>query len=679
MKHFTSWVLALVALLIMLVISRTPPGEAAPPGAVATQTPIPPVRTVPPDAGDIPALTDGQPIHMPDLLGQSLEYAMSIWDEDDGLAQITVRRLNNDPNLIIVRQEPAPGTLIVPERTRVVLDLGRGPIVRPRPSPTPLPRIGAMTALAGQATLLRQPYVQNVTTVSLTIVWTTVEDGASQVQYGISDYSLTAPATSTFFTTPTAAPYDQYFVHEATLTGLTPDTVYQYKIFTNGVDLTPGGSVTVRSGKPATTAHFRFAAFGDSGDGSQNQKDVATRLLQVQPDLAVHTGDVIYPEATYDGFETKYFQIYKDLLKSIWLAPSAGNHDMSYNNGKSFADVFVNPPNPSSDPVQRELYYSFDYGNAHFVILDNFLSYTPSSSQYNWLQNDLAASNQFWKFVIFHVPPYASDSNQLPRDNTNEVRYLVPLFEQYGVDIVLNGHWHLYERMYPLLGGQVSTIEAGGVVYVVTGGGGAGLAGAGTGTLNPRTAYKVSKFHLTLFDVNGCSLQLAAVHKVSGANDTFDPSDVFDSYTIDRCGGTPSPTNTPTATATATFGPSPTPTNTPTSTPTPTATVPGTSARIKDITFEDGLLTHPTSGVDSDTGAVALDGSSLIKGVYSADIPSMGSAYLNETFSGVDDLYVSFYLKVNSLPTADVRLALISNSGTTVGNVLLRTTGALRL
>ncbi len=517
---------------------------------------------------------------MPDLLGRSLEYATGIWDNDGPLPEIVVEGASGDPRLVVVRQQPLPGTLIVPEFTQVVLTLGLGPVVQPSPSPTPPPRLSAAIAALGQATLLRAPYVQNLKTTEATLVWTTVGDGASEVQYGIGSYNLIATATSTFFTTPASAPYDQYYVHEATLSGLTPDTLYQYKIFTNGADLTPGGSVTFRSGKPSTTAHFRFAALGDSGDGSQNQKDVAMRLLQVQPDLVVHTGDMIYPEASYDGFETKFFQTYADLIKSAWFAPTMGNHDISYNNGKSFTDVFVNPPNGTS---QNELYYSFDYGDAHFVVLDNYFSMnTVGSVQYNWLVSDLAASNQFWKFVFFHVPAYASNSQQQPHDDAKTVQNLVPLFEQYHVNIVFSGHWHYFERMKPLLGGQVSTIEAGAVVYIVTGGGGAGLAGVGTGTLNPRTAAKVQKFHLTMIDVNDCSLQLSAVQKVSGPTDAFDPSDIFDQYTIDRCNGlptatrTPTATNTPTATdtptPTSTLTPSATPSLTATSTPTPSAT-----------------------------------------------------------------------------------------------------------
>ncbi|MBM2850626.1 MAG: hypothetical protein HW418_3568, partial [Anaerolineales bacterium] len=298
------------------------------------------------------------------------------------------------------------------------------------------------------------------------------------------------------------------------------------------------------------------------------------------------------------------------------------------NNGKSFTDVFVNPPNGTS---QNELYYSFDYGNAHFVVLNNYFSMNSvGSTQYNWLAADLAASNQFWKFVFFHEPAYASDSLQQPRDSTKTVQNLVPLFEQYGVDMVFSGHWHYYERMKPLLGGQVSTIEAGGVVYLVTGGGGAGLHGVGTGTLNPRTAAKVQKFHLTMMDVNGCSLQLSAVQKVSGSADTFDASDIFDQYTIDRCGGTPTSTPTdgpsPTFTRTATRTPTPTPTATTTATtptvtttatPTPTATTTATPTPTDTATpTETPIPTHTTMPTPTSTETATLTRAETLKLLY---------------------------------------------------------------
>jgi hypothetical protein len=679
MKRLAIW--SLVLLLTALVIATTSAGAAGPP----------PPKTPRVLEQSVSARTEDEPIHMPDLRGRTLEYATDIWDDDEPLPQITVVRLNRDPNAVVVRQQPAPGTLVVPARARITLTLGKATAAPNSNGPSAPARFPRITAAAGQATLLRPPYLQNLTASSATIVWTTAEDGPSEVRYGVSDFALSAPATSSATATPAPAPYNQYYVHEATLTGLGSNTTYQYKIFTNGADLTPGGTGQVRAALPPGLP-FRFVAFGDSGDGSQNQKDIATRLLQVQPDLVVHTGDVIYQDATYDGLEKRYFQIYSNLIKNVWVAPSAGNHDMSYNNGKSIADVFVNPPNGSSDPVNRELYYSFDYGNAHFIILDNFLSFSTGSAQYNWLKSDLAATNQFWKFVVFHVPVYSSNTSQVPKDNAKEVQYLAPLFEQYHVNIVLNGHWHNYERMYPLLGGQVSTIQAGGVVYLITGGGGAGLAGVGSGTLNPRTAAKVQAFHLTMFDVAGCRLQLSAVRKVSGTSDTFDASDIFDSYTIDRCVGAPptatathTPTNTPTPTdtpsPTSTSNPAATPTNTPTAAPTntPTATALPGGTRIKDITFENAALVQATSGADSSSGSVTLETTTPLKSSYSATFATVTSAYLQENFTAADDMYVSFVLRVNALPGAAARIAMFSNSGTTVGNLQLMPDGRLQL
>ncbi|HEX9441514.1 MAG TPA: alkaline phosphatase family protein, partial [Roseiflexaceae bacterium] len=137
------------------------------------------------------------------------------------------------------------------------------------------------------------------------------------------------------------------------------------------------------------------------------------------------------------------------------------------------------------------------------------------------------------------------------------------------------------------------------------------------------------------------------------------------------------PTDTPLPTDTAT--PTDTPTVTPTGTATPSATPSAASARIKDITFESGGLTDPTSGADSVTGAVTLEPAHPLKGKYSARIAGAANTYLQEDFAAADDLYVSFYLRVNALPTSDLRLALFSNAGTTVGNLYLRTNGALRL
>ena len=99
----------------------------------------------------------------------------------------------------------------------------------------------------------------------------------------------------------------------------------------------------------------------------------------------------------------------------------------------------------------------------------------------------------------------------------------------------------------------------------------------------------------------------------------------------------------------------------------------------KVITFEDGSLVHPVTGVTRVAGNVVLDNTSLIKGIYSARIPGANSSYLQEDFAGADEVYVSFYLKLDALPADSMRIAQILNDGMTVGNLYLHTNGALRL
>jgi hypothetical protein len=105
----------------------------------------------------------------------------------------------------------------------------------------------------------------------------------------------------------------------------------------------------------------------------------------------------------------------------------------------------------------------------------------------------------------------------------------------------------------------------------------------------------------------------------------------------------------------------------------------GSPVRIKEITFEGGSLTGGTAGADKVSGAVTLETTAPLKGSYSARVQNLASVYLEESFTATSDLYVSFYIRLNALPTADARIFLVSNAGTTVGNIVLRTGGRLRL
>jgi 3',5'-cyclic AMP phosphodiesterase CpdA len=210
---------------------------------------------------------------------------------------------------------------------------------------------------------------------------------------------------------------------------------------------------------------------------------------------------------------------------------SIGNHDLLTDGGAPYFNNFYLPRN---DWDGREHYYSFDYGNAHFVAL-NTQDYTGvSSNQRRWLIRDLERSAQPWKFVFFHTPPYTAGfldegNGRIPLDTASIRENLVPLFELYGVDIVFSGHSHSYERTFPILQNQVIDQaqeprynNPGGPIYIITGGGGASLLGLDASPLN---AVELSAHHIVEISISGQRLLGRAIEP---------PGTIIDEFSIDR-------------------------------------------------------------------------------------------------------------------------------------------------
>jgi 3',5'-cyclic AMP phosphodiesterase CpdA len=348
--------------------------------------------------------------------------------------------------------------------------------------------------------LARHPYVQSCATDSVVIVWDTDVPGDSVVEYGITPgLGLTAqdPALVT--------------QHAARLTGLEPGATYHYRVTSNGAVL---ASDTFRVSK-TSSSEFSFAVLGDSGDGSSRQRMVASSMLARDPDLVLHTGDVVYDDGEAEDYDPKFFDIYRDLIASVCIFPSLGNHDYHTSRAQPYLDAFFLPANNSS---QTERYYSFDYGDAHFVALDSNLEGAEFTAMKEWLAKDLASSARRWKFAFLHHALYSSGSKHGIDWRIREE--LSPIFEAHNVDMVFSGHEHNYERSLPRRD-YVSTSK--GVIYVVSGGG-AGLYRVGKSDF---TAHSASVNHFVWVRINGEKLTLEAVD-ASGT--------VFDAYDIDKTG-----------------------------------------------------------------------------------------------------------------------------------------------
>ena len=373
-------------------------------------------------------------------------------------------------------------------------------------------------------TLVRQPYLQQVTDRSAVIVWASREKGVGTVR--INGRTVTAqtrlvPATTTLLTT-------DYYQHEATVTGLAAVTTYPYEVWVGSVRAAANSFKTA----PAPgTGSVKFMAFGDSGTGVTIQKTLASRIAADTWDLALHTGDVAYGvsttggDATYKTYHAWFFDIYRDWLARRPFYPAMGNHDGRQSNayGKAYLDLFVLPEETAASiHGDEERYYSFDYGPVHFVVLDTeraFMDLTRRPTQLQWLESDLSSSPLPWKIAVFHKPPYSSGTVHGSELTVRQA--FGPLFEKYGVQMVITGHDHAFERSVPWRASTDRTKQA--VTYIVTGGAGAKLYSV---RISPWTARSISKNHYMRVNVSGCVLS----HEAVGADGV-----VFDRFTLDRC------------------------------------------------------------------------------------------------------------------------------------------------
>ena len=396
------------------------------------------------------------------------------------------------------------------------------------------------------ATVVREPYLQQVTSSGAVIVWATRESGAGEVRVTPpSSAAITVPATTTRFTAAATGQAQDYYQHVASVSGLTASTTYQYDIIVSGIDVNPVLD-TFRTAPARGTGSVSFVAFGDSGTGSPEQMQIASLLDGEAFDLALHAGDLAYGNgggtgaATHSTTDSWFFSVYRNWLRSRPVFPSLGNHDsrLENSNGQPYRDLFVLPEHGATAayPDHAERYYSFDYGPIHVVVLDTELAFQDASrqaAQVSWADADLAASSQPWKIAVFHRAPYSSGGEH---GSDLAVRSaFAPLLERRGVQLAVTAHEHDYERTVPLAAGVPAS---GGVTYVVTGGGGGPLYPAAASSW---TAYSASRHHYVRASVTDCVLQLDAV--------ALDRS-VFDTVSLRRC-DPPADTQLPVASITS--------------------------------------------------------------------------------------------------------------------------------
>jgi predicted MPP superfamily phosphohydrolase len=262
--------------------------------------------------------------------------------------------------------------------------------------------------------------------------------------------------------------------HSFLLDSLLPNTKYFYQIgFQNGEFIADSTQFFFTAPLPNSTEKIRFGVIADMFPGATQEKVFRTfRKIKGEKDFQflLTLGDNVYVGANDKDYQLNFFDVYAkgNFLKQVPLFTALGNHDYDGVSNRVHDSPAVTYFSAFSLPTKAELggipsgseaYYSFDYGNIHLISVDTegfgkdgLRLIDDNSLQRKWLLEDLAKTKSTWKILFFHHPPFTKgtyDSDAVSLLSLIRQK-LVPIFEKYKVDLVLNGHSHVYERSKPI-------------------------------------------------------------------------------------------------------------------------------------------------------------------------------------------------------------------------------------
>lgn len=333
--------------------------------------------------------------------------------------------------------------------------------------------------LFGQ-TIIRLPYLQKGTETGVTIKWRTDVDDTSVIEYS-TDITFATYSTLSDATLKTD--------HEIDITGLAPGTVYYYRIGTGGSLLSSSADIYFKTHPTlGSTDPYTFWILGGIGKTYFNTTNTGavrdafySYIGNTVADGIILTGDNADSHGTDEQYQNHLFSFFTDKLQNSILWSTIGNIDGKYINpgpGQpvgAYYDIFTFPTAGESGGLASgtESYYSFDYGNIHFIVLNSFgEDRSVGGAMYNWALNDIQNTTQHWVIGVWHHPPYSKgwhpsegfDSNGNPAEiELIEMREnIIPMLEVNGIDLVIAGHSESYERSYFINGhyGESASFDA---------------------------------------------------------------------------------------------------------------------------------------------------------------------------------------------------------------------------
>jgi len=327
------------------------------------------------------------------------------------------------------------------------------------------------------AKMLMPPYLQAVTTHSIYVLVESDSKAPITVEYGTTiDYGLTAVTEKTLPTDTAPVTY----VHRILLDKLAANATYHYRVKQDGEPTADAAFGTaVDAGTP-----FRFAWMADTRTHTEIHAKIDKLIQAAAPRFSLYGGDLCN-DGRYAMFKKEFFIPEEQaLIAQVPFFNVTGNHEGWDTNTKAF----IQAPESSSD---TQAFYSFDYGDVHFLALNTELAFDEGSAQYKFAAADLAASTRPWKIVYMHNHPYCAGGHG---SNAKLQEMAKHLFVPNKVNVVFSGHSHFFEH---------NLVD--GIHYMIVGSAGAPL-------YDPQPAPFVVKsaksYNYALIDVTPTSLKI---------------------------------------------------------------------------------------------------------------------------------------------------------------------------
>ncbi|MHC4460364.1 MAG: purple acid phosphatase family protein [Planctomycetota bacterium] len=350
-------------------------------------------------------------------------------------------------------------------------------------------------AAGGCARITKGPVLLGVSGDEASLMWETNVVGPGEVLYGQGD-SLDEKVT----TQPLRVEYGiekkgaavskkTAFIHKARLENLEPGRAYSYRV---------AGPAQMQSKMykfdtvPADTNEVTFLVYGDSRTDPKTHRKVVEQMMKKKVDFVVNCGDLVSNGDSYRQWGPQFFSPVKGLVETVPMYISKGNHEG--NNG-NYEKLLILRGEKNS--------FSFDYGPLHYLCVDNVSKGLRSEEQLELITSDAKSSTAQWKFVSYHKPSLNFGGHW----SMWEYPDALPKLAKSGVDFVITGHSHQYERFWPVA--PPPGTKGSYVTHITCGGGGAPLSRVKQSLYH---AYAGKIYHFCLFHIKDNKLTM----------DTFD-------------------------------------------------------------------------------------------------------------------------------------------------------------